>query len=317
MSPFKKDKDVPMPRRRRSSDLNTHKIPQTISYSDNKRLIRTDVNGAMQGSRDRNMRQIETINEAQFTQVKLWPRLLILAVLLIVILAGLSNGGRPTIVIVQPPGFSYMPHSTLQYQDAAAAAINSSLFNRFKLTISSNDIEAYMEQRFPEIAYVAVTVPFIGYTPTVHIQLSKPVIIYAVNNIGSYLVNPEGYIVADATSVSATELKGLITLNSPSLIAVGPKSQVLTSSSVRFIETVSEALALKKIQIAKMNLVPMAEELDVYPVGVPYYIKFNLYQSDALTEVGTYLATINTLNQQKIMPSQYIDVRLDGRAYYK
>ena len=63
---------------------------------------------------------------------------------------------------------------------------------------------------------------------------------------------------------------------------------------------------------------PAAEnELDMYLTGQSYYVKFNLADSSPLQEVGTFLAVRQNLQQQGITPSQYIDVRVDGRAYYK
>lgn len=292
------------------------KVPPTISYSDTSRLIRSDTKPSQ--SRGNKTEQIETISsEYAVKSGIIWPKFIVLGLVLLAVLIGLTNSDQANIDIIQPSGFSYLPQDVSQYKSVATNAIDASLFNRFKPTLSSSDIAAYMEQRFPDIAYVAVTVPLIGYTPTVHIQLSKPVLIFAVDNGNSYLVNPKGYIVAMANSVKPSELKNIPQVNSVIDVPQTYIKQVLTPSSVNFIEVIKQALGLKGILISKMNLVPQAEELDVYPINVPYYIKFNLNQTDALTQVGTFLATINMLKKQNITPSQYVDVRLDGRAYYK
>ena len=311
------NKKQPEPRRprQRESLKPSAKIAHTITYSDS--IRQTRASGLANSGRDRNMRQIETINESDVSNIKRRFTLAGLIVLLFAALFCLGLKTRANIDIVQPSGFSYMPHSLAQYQTVAASAISSSVFNRFKTTISSNEVADYLEQRFPEIAYAAVTVPFFGFTPTVHIQLTKPVLIYRVDNASSYLVGPRGFIISDTTSIPKAEFKGLPTVYSVNSPSISTNAQVLTSASVIFIETVEQALAIKGVQIDKMNLVPMAEELDVYPLGTTYYIKFNLNQSDALSQVGTFLATIANLKQQNKLPGQYVDVRLDGRAYYK
>ena len=311
-----RNKDQPKTRqaRQRQPGQLGSRVSSTIPYSEPNRITRTDVNG--QG-RDRNaLRQMETINEITISKFRAWSVLSGLVIVLLALIVGLSISSRANVIIIQPPGFNYLPHSVSQYQQSTATAIDSSIFNRFKPTISSADIASALTQKYPEIAYAAVTVPLFGFTPTVHIQLSKPVLIYTAGDGSSYLVNDNGLIITDAQSVQANELKGLPRVNSVSSISLKNR-QVLAPQSVIFIETVAQALAVKKIQISKMNLVPMAEELDVYPAGVPYYIKFNLHQTDALSQVGTYLAAVATLQQQNITPSQYIDVQLDGRAYYK
>ncbi|MGH7234491.1 MAG: hypothetical protein ACREF7_03550 [Candidatus Saccharimonadales bacterium] len=300
-------------RNRQSGQLGT-RIASTLPYSESMRPIRTEVNNQ---SRVRNsLRQIETINQSKDNNLRRWTLLIGLIIVLAAILVGLSISSRANVVIIQPSGFSYLPHTVAQYQYTTSQAIDSSIFNKFKPTLSSDDVASILSKKYPEIAYAAVTVPLFGFTPTVHIQLSKPILIYAVDNASSYLVNDKGYIVASTHSVPVAELKDLPQVDTPNG-ASASGSQVLTPDSVIFIETVRQALGIKGVQISKMDLVPMAEELDVYPLGVPYFIKFNLNQTDALSQVGTYLATIATLKQQNVTPSQYVDVRLDGRAYYK
>jgi hypothetical protein len=66
-----------------------------------------------------------------------------------------------------------------------------------------------------------------------------------------------------------------------------------------------------------MTLPPAASELDVQIVDQPYFIKFNLENDDPRQQVGTYIATQAYLTSQHITPAHYIDVRVDGRAYYE
>ncbi len=241
----------------------------------------------------------------------------LMVVVFVVVIAGLWVGSNANIKIIMPAGFNYQPHTLNQYRQSAAKAINESLYNHFKITINQNQIENSIKQDFPEINYVSVVAPFIGSRPTIYIQLAQPQLIYATN-FGSYVLNSEGVIIDRAAALTKPQPDSLFTVNNTSLTN-RPNSgdQVLTQQDVRFIQTVAQALKVKGISLTKMDLVPGAEELEVYPQGDPYYIKFNLYQTDALQQVGTYLATIATLKQQGKAPTQYVDVRVDGRAYYK
>jgi hypothetical protein len=64
-------------------------------------------------------------------------------------------------------------------------------------------------------------------------------------------------------------------------------------------------------------LPPAASELDVQLNGRPYFVKFNLQSNNPRGEAGTFLATIAQLSRQNIVPGHYVDVRVDGRAYYQ
>ncbi len=251
--------------------------------------------------------------------VKRWFMLFGLLVFIVIVSAVvLDVNSKTKIVVVEPANFSYYPHTIQQYSDAATAAINSSLFNKFKLTFSSSNIANQLKKDFPEIAYATATIPFVGPTPTVHIQLYRPAAIFISGNGQRLALNIYGYVIANASALTAKEQGELANVSSSDNKIYKLGDQVLTSSNVAFVATVEAALQAKGITVSKMSLVPMAEELDVYPAGVSYYIKFNLNETDALQQVGTYLATIATLKQQqKPMPALYIDVRVNGRAYYK
>ncbi|MCL4357392.1 hypothetical protein M1512_00650 [Patescibacteria group bacterium] len=256
-------------------------------------------------------------NHSSISKVRRWFMLIGLLILLGVVVDGLRVGNKPQIVIIQPAGYTYMPHSLNQYRAATVKAIDSSLLNRFKLTLSSSNVATKLEEEFPEIAYASVDLKLIGTEPTVYIQLVKPALIYVSANAMSYLLNGDGTVIGSASILPPSEIKQLPLVNSINNLPIKDGTQLLTSSDVTFIQIVQKALSVKGIAIAKMELVPMAEELDIYPSGVSYYVKFNLHETDALQQVGTYLATIATLKNKNITPSQYIDVMVDGRAYYK
>ncbi|MGH7241431.1 MAG: hypothetical protein ACREGB_03995, partial [Candidatus Saccharimonadales bacterium] len=69
--------------------------------------------------------------------------------------------------------------------------------------------------------------------------------------------------------------------------------------------------------VESMALPPAAYELDVKPAGVGYFVKFNMHEDTARQQAGTFLAVRERLVSQGVTPGSYIDVRLDGRAYYK
>ncbi|GAC1502981.1 MAG: hypothetical protein NVS1B10_07930 [Candidatus Saccharimonadales bacterium] len=76
-------------------------------------------------------------------------------------------------------------------------------------------------------------------------------------------------------------------------------------------------LRLKHFEVSSLSLPTSTSELDVSLTNQPYYIKFNLQTDNARGESGTFLAAIASLNKQSITPTKYIDVRLNGRAYYQ
>jgi hypothetical protein len=98
---------------------------------------------------------------------------------------------------------------------------------------------------------------------------------------------------------------------------VEPEKQALSSADVGFIRTVKAQLAARHVGISSMDLPAGTSELDVHINGDPYFVKFNLESGTARQQSGTFLATRAELKRRHSVPAQYIDVRVDGRAYYK
>jgi hypothetical protein len=93
--------------------------------------------------------------------------------------------------------------------------------------------------------------------------------------------------------------------------------RVLTSNEVQFIQTVVYELAQKHLVVSHMNLPQGTAELDAYINGLNYYVKFDIQNTDARQQAGSFLATIHYLQEQGTGPAQYVDVRTDGRVYYQ
>ena len=308
---FKKKK-LPQPRSFRSQAMRpVDNLPTAFSYHAKRS---TSMGKKITG------RQVTTIELDNKKNKILKARLvavvsgLVLLVIIAVAELGVSTNAR--IVLIEPKGFSYQPHTMAQYQTAAKSAISASIYNRFKTSLSSYDISQAIKQEFPEVSYAAVSVSLFGSTPTVYIQLSKPVLIYQTSQ-GSFALDNKGIVIADQSSINTQQLAQLPTIQAPSGSIIHDGDQLLTAQNVNFIQTVSQGLSVKGLVISKMILAPAAEELDVYIAKQPYYVKFNIYQSDVLQQLGTYLAAVATLKQQNKIATQYIDVRVDGRAYYK
>jgi hypothetical protein len=119
--------------------------------------------------------------------------------------------------------------------------------------------------------------------------------------------------VSSADSINFTYSMPYV-INSFSKININ--KQALSNSDLAFILYVYDELEAQSIKTSYYTLVPNSRELDVKPAAQPYTIKFNL-EEDPKVQTGSYLALRGYLQTNKITASQYIDVRVLGRAYYK
>lgn len=253
---------------------------------------------------------------------KFWLRRFGLVILLIaIVLSAFSILNLSTTAkIVELDAVNAGPslHSEAVYAAAAHSILSSSVWNRNKITVDANKLSSQMTRQFPELASVNMTIPMLSRYPVVYVQLSRPALIL-VGSSGAYVLDTTGKALAAAANASSLASLQLPVLTDQSGLKLAVEQQALTGSDVSFIQTVVRQLAARHVSLSALTLPPAASELDVRVAGQPYIVKFNLQtgSSDARQQVGTYLATQANLATQNITPSQYIDVRLDGRAYYK
>lgn len=244
--------------------------------------------------------------------------LVAVVVALICLISIVSLSTQPRIVLLGTTTSGKTFHDTATYQAAAAGYFASSLLNRNKITVDTGAVSRRLKQQFPELASVSVSLPLIGHRPIVYLQANQPAFVLQTIN-GTFVLDTSGKVLlsAAATTPGATDKLPVITDQSGLHAKVG--KQVISSAEAGFMQTVTATLAAKQISVQALVLpVNTAQELDVRPAGQAYVVKFNMHDPTSVRQqVGTYLATINSLQGQGKTPAQYIDVRVLGRAYYQ
>jgi hypothetical protein len=215
------------------------------------------------------------------------------------------------------PAASFLLHDEKAYEAAASRYLASSVWNGNKLTVNTGAVAARLQQDFPELTSVSVALPLVGHRPVVYIRTAAPRLLLTTTNGQSFVVDENGKALIAASRVADLAALKLPVINDESGISLSEGKTVLSSSSVSFIRIVLSELSAQNIRPERITLPAGTSELDVYPVGTSYFVKFNFQSETALQQAGTYLATAARLKEQGITPNQYIDVRVDGRAYYK
>jgi hypothetical protein len=285
-------------RRRPNSDLAPP--PASFAYSSQ----RAEANPAPVGKRS-----------AKGWLRRLGLRLLYVAIFLLAINL-LSLSPKAKVLPLNNQGQTLLRDNSI-YQNVADQFLADSLWNRSKLTINTVKLKLQMQDRFPELAGVNVTLPLLSHEPVVYIEPAKPVLVLTADN-GALVIAANGKVIlrTDADSPAIKRLN-LPRLEDQSGFNVQANRQVLPASQVGFIQNILTQLQAKQYTVSGMTLPPASSELDVQLTGQPYIIKFNLNSDNPRGQAGTFMATINTLKHQNITPAKYVDVRIPGRAYYQ
>jgi len=203
------------------------------------------------------------------------------------------------------------------YQQAAAKLLGSSPANRTKLTVDTGAISSALRRQFPDLAVVSVKLPLIGHRPVIYTEPVQPALVLSTLHSGMLVVAADGRVAGTADASTAKQLQvPLVIDQSGTSLSIGQAA--LPSSAVAFVQAVVYQLQQKQVGVTSFTLPPDSSELDAAITGAPYFVKFNLENAASTQQqIGTFLAVRHYLQGQGTQPAQYIDVRVDGRAYYK
>lgn len=218
--------------------------------------------------------------------------------------------------IVQPSGDNAtLLRSKETYEQAIRKYLKSSILNNNKITLNISGITRDMQNEFPELANITITLPFVGRRPVVYVEPSTPTVLLSSKN-GLFVLDNRGKAIIKADQFSNLSKYNLSTVNDLSGLSLQIGKGVLPASDILFITTVIEQLKAKNITVESITLPPQADQLDVRIAAKPYVIKMNL-QNDPRQQVGRFIAAKARLETGNQEPKEYFDVRVEERVYYK
>lgn len=244
------------------------------------------------------------------------PKLVIVVIAVFLLLDTLFVGAQPHIVQDGDGRGRLFLRSAATYQQAASAFLNGSLLNHFKPTVNTASVAQKLNNEFPELSAVTVTVSLFGHEPTVHIQPATPALILSTLSGDSYVVDTNGLALIMTTQAPGVSGLHLPIVTDQSGLALSAGQLALPTTSTSFITEVVGQVQAARLTVSSLTLPKGTNELDLRVNGAPYYTKFNL-EGNARVEAGTFLAVKQQLQKTNVTPSSYVDVRVEGRAYYK
>lgn len=302
---FKRKKSSPNDGRR-TTKTQPSKNKAVFSYYQN-RDVEFDASKARGGS------WLEKLQQ----RVRHIPTLIALALIIISLLWAMSLSSEPRVTVVneQNAATKAILRPQAEYQTAARRIMQQSPLTRNKLTLDTSGLERALQEQFPELTNVAIVLPIVSRTPVVYVQVAEPALLLDSGG-QNFVIDEKGRALINAAQVGDLGALELIVVKDAAQLALQPGNQVLTGDDVRFMQTVRDQLTAKGLKVARMELPARAGAVNVFVEGKPYYIKFTT-TGDALQQVGTFLALHQQLEGKKVTPGEYVDVRVEERAYYK
>ncbi len=202
--------------------------------------------------------------------------------------------------------------ATQEYK-AETDKVLSQLKNRSKITLDQKEISSSLMAKYPEIDSASVELPVFSQEPKIHLNISAPAFSLTSNG-GVYIVNHQGRVVGKLTEFP--NIRDLVKVNDQSGFNVQIGKHAISASGADFISQLIEQAHRAKVPIKDITLPPKAQELDLTTSDRNYYAKFIL-NADASQQIGQYFAARHQFDQTNSQPTEYLDVRIPGRIFYK
>lgn len=231
------------------------------------------------------------------------------------ILYSLSLNNDPKMNVVMPADGAAVTRDEKEYYLAAQRLINGSLLNKTKITINTKSIENKLVAHFPELEKAEISLPISLRRPVVTLYPAKFALILTTGN-SQLTLDSGGRAMLSNEDLSLTRSFDLPVVTDESGLAAEKGRQLLTEDEVSFISSLYKQLKVRGLEVESLTLPRLPSELHLRLKGVPYFVKFNL-RTNSREAAGTFLAAKAKLKADSVEVSEYIDVRVEEKAYYK
>lgn len=236
---------------------------------------------------------------------------LVLICLLIAALIGflLSNRLIVSDIIVQDNGVSFAEKDKTQMKEAFNDYLAQHPTQLFMVTLQTEDFLRELQAVHPEIKAAYFQSELFGLKHTLKLSLREPLLEwnvaakkYYVDSLG--VAYEKNYF--KAPRVSVEDQSGVAFSD----------SNAIPRRLIAYIGQLTGALQTNNIGVVTRIVIPASSrEVDVYLEGRDYAIKTHI-DREAFETAGDIKSAFGYLDQKAIRPS-YIDVRVEGKAFYK
>lgn len=189
--------------------------------------------------------------------------------------------------------------------------LNSRLLAKNWLFLNQSDLKSYLQKTFTGQETITVTKKFPNGL-SVATDEQKPGLIWKTGS-RTYILSSGGRVISEQQKSDSSS--GLPTVTDTTNLPVETGSNVSGRDFVNYVRKIQEFMTSSKIAIEKMYVLDTTSELYV-KTQAGYDIKFSTLQS-LESAIRSLKATLDLLTQQNKKPASYIDLRVEGRAFYK
>lgn len=215
-------------------------------------------------------------------------------------------------VVVQGQSF----RSAAEYQKLVGSEFNNDARNKFKPTLQVASLESAIRKQIPEASQVTVSSSLLGHRPNVKIFTDSPVAIFNQPGSTDLLLSNRGRLLLPSATTTL-DINGLPLIQNQTGVKGEAGQQFMRpDEAVAFSRLLAQFKADNSTPIFTLSLTPHELLARESGRGLAYDERF-LLNEDITLQYGALRATQNKLTSTSQVISEYIDVRLVERVFYK
>ncbi|HEX6462031.1 MAG TPA: hypothetical protein VFZ58_02025 [Candidatus Saccharimonadales bacterium] len=180
----------------------------------------------------------------------------------------------------------------------------------FVPTLQRQRFMAFIERSYPEIASIQLKSSWLGVDRSFHITYRQALATWQIGDKRFYI---------DANGIAFTALHGpepRLKVEDASGFQPTDGNSVASKRFIRYLGQLLAAVQLKQIGSVERIIIPTSmRELDIYFKDRSYPLKTHI-DRDPYKQVDDIAAALTFIDEKQVKP-QYVDVRIEGRAYYR
>lgn len=246
-------------------------------------------------------------------RLRLMPTIIALLVIISSVLFSLTLSTRPSVTLVADQQPVYRPLE--DYAAKAQELMGQKPANRTKLTINTADTEQALLTQFPELDGAVLRLPVLGRKPSLVVSVRRPMLLLATNS-KTFVLDRFGIAVSEVGQLDDAAKQGLLVVRDQSGLEVNIGKQAVTTETVSFILQAQAQLSENGMKVSELTLPARVNELDIRLDGLNYFVKTDV-SGDARLQIGSFLAVKEHLAGRRVVPAEYIDVRVEEKVFYR
>lgn len=291
-------------RGRRSQDSSENK--RVISYYT---ATKKQINSS---ERQMGASQKDALYERHIRNIKKWWFVTFVSIVIIAIFGYLiSLSGEPYVAVDGP-----MYRTRANYQDSVSKIISSNMINHIKPLVPVASIQEKILNNLPEVSSATVSTSLFSHRLNVRLITDSPAAILTQPGQQDLIVSNRGRLLIPANNELKTDTSKLPIVQNQSGITAKAGEQFIRPDEMAMLLKLNEQVSTDN-SVANYVIPTTPHEIWMYePNRGGYYTRF-LLDETILNQYGALRATQKKLSEIGQTPTQYIDIRLTDKAYYK